>query len=285
MRLPAAQSALFIILVSILSGCATVEKVKLADEDFVGKPISIKTEVPFVEQTPSLCGPTALYMVAKLSKPELDLDQVKALTFSPGAKGTYKQDLLSGARRLGLAPYQVASLHQVFDYLAEQTPVLIFHQTDFLWQNYWHFSVLTGYDRAKQTFAVHIGNSPYRDMDISQVVKTWKLGGEWAYVIFPAGHLPKPASFEDALANSLAFIRLTFYSAAVELAEEMQKRWPEHYEADLVLADAYSKLNRDEDAVRALHAAYRKNPQNAVLAKKIAELKSDQKNVLKSRVN
>ena len=264
---------LFIALsLGIFSSCASVEKVKLADEDFVGKPLVITSSVPFEEQTPELCGPTALYMAAKNLKPELTLSQVKSFTFSPGAKGSYKQDILAAARRLGMAPYSVASLHQVFDYLAEGTPVIIFHQTDFLWQNYWHFSVLTGYNKPKNTFSVHIGDSPYHDMDISQVVNTWKLGGQWAYVIMLPEALPERASFEDVLDNGLALVRLEFFDAAERLAESMLKRWPDRYEADLILADVLSKKNKSELALAALKRAYQKNPTNLVLKKKILEL-------------
>ncbi len=262
----------FAISLSLFSGCASVEKVKLADEDFVGKPLVITNNIPFQEQTPELCGPTALYMAAKSLKPELNLDQVRSFTFSPGAKGSYKQDLLAASRRMGLAPYAVASLNQVFDYLADGTPVLIFHQTDFLWQNYWHFSVLTGYDKPKETFAVHIGPYPNRNMDISDVVRTWKLGGQWAYVVMLPGIIPERASFEDSLDNSLAFIRLEFFNEAETLAQQMQKRWPDRYEVDLVMADLLSKRKEGKLALQALKRAYQKNPKNLVLKKKISEL-------------
>ena len=266
------SALVFSIQIASFSGCATTEKVKLEDADFIGKPLVIVNNIPFVEQTPELCGPTALYMSVKNIKPDLKLEQIKSLTFSPGAKGTYKQDLLSASRRLGLAPYSVASLNQIFSYLAEGVPVIIFHQTDFLWQNYWHFSVLTGYDKPKQTFIVHIGPYPFRSMDISELVKTWKLGGQWAYVVLLPGTLPEYASFEDALDNGLAFIRLELLESALELSQNMQKRWPDRYEADLMMADIYAKKSDNKLALQSLKTAYQKNPKNLILKKKISEL-------------
>ena len=259
--------------VLMLSACATSEKVKLKDDDFQGLPWVIVNSVPFQEQTPALCGPTALYMVSKPLKSTLTLDEVLALTYTPGAKGTFKQDLVAGARRLGLAPYSVSSLHQIFSYLGEGTPVVIFHQTDFLWRNFWHFSVLTGYNRFKETFSVHIGPYPFHEMDISEVVKTWKRGEEWAYVVVSPENLPERAKFEDALANALAFLRLEFYEKAKDLGLQMQTRFPERAEPDIVLADAYSKLNAPEQAKKALESALRKDPKNAIWKKKLAEFK------------
>src|SRR5450759_1470175 len=169
-----------------MSGCATsYKKVQLQDADFVGKPLVINNNVPFVEQTPKLCGPTALYMVTKSFRPELTFDEVTQLTFSPVASGTYKQDLLAGARRLGMAPYRVASLTQIIDYLAHETPVVLFHRTGFLWKDYWHYSVITGYNRRTETFSLHIGPYQYRDTDISDLIGSWIEGGSWAYVVLP----------------------------------------------------------------------------------------------------
>jgi hypothetical protein len=255
----------------IATGCASAPPVRLSAEETANKPIAIKNNIPFIEQTTALCGPTALYMATKNLRPELALDQITALTFSPQAKGTYKQDLLAGARRLGFAPYPVDSLGGMIAEVAQGTPVIIFHQTDFLWQNYWHFSVLAGYDLDDQAFLVHIGKQAFHEMSFAKIQKTWNEGGRWAYVILAPGNLPVSATFDDALENSLAFLRLGNEVGASALAEQMAKRWPTRYEVDVVRAEALSKQNQNQAALLALKTAYQKNPQNLVLKKKIEE--------------
>lgn len=210
------------------TGCAISRKqILLRDEDFVGKPVSLVNDIPFIEQPPQLCGPSALYMVAKSHRTELQLEEVTRITFTPQARGSYKQDMLSGARRLGMAPYKVRTLSGIFDELAAGRPVLVFHRTGFMWKDYWHYSVLTGYDRRDETFTAHIGPYSHHEMDISDFVHSWEEGDSWAYVILRPQDLPTEATFEEALANGQALLRLRNDGAAHALAQAMTRRWPE----------------------------------------------------------
>jgi hypothetical protein len=265
------KSMLLLVAFTFLSGCAS-HYIKLEDSDFVGKPISVNNSVPFVEQTSTLCGPTALYMAAKNLKPAITLDEVTKLTLSPGASGTYKQDMLAATRRLGLAPYQVNGLSGIFSSLAAGTPVIIFHETDFFTKHFWHYSVLTGYDRPKQKFYLHIGKSPYYAMDMSELDRSWKKGESWAYIVMMPNQLPPLASVDETRDNALAFLRLGFTLDAEALAIEMEKRWPDRYEADVILAEVYSLKNKGKIAISYLRAASKKEPGNLALKKKIHEI-------------
>jgi hypothetical protein len=268
------KSSLWLLLVAMLgSGCATTyDKMNLRDEDFAGKPLVIVNEVPFLEQPPELCGPSALYMVAKPYSSTLKLEDVTKLSFSPKASGSYKQDMLSATRRLGLAPYSVKTLPEIIDYLADKTPVVIFHRTGFLWKDLWHYSVLTGYSKMDETFSMHIGPYAYRTAAMSQVLGSWKEGGNWAFVVLPPQKLPELANFQEALDNSLAFLRLDQVQNAYDLSSQMVQRWPEHYEANVVMADALVKLKQNKRALIALKDAAKKEPHNSELNEKIVEL-------------
>jgi hypothetical protein len=257
-----------------VSGCATTSysKVELRDESLVGKPMAVVNDIPFIEQTPKLCGPTALFMAAKKHLPELSLNEVTNLAYTPLASGAYKQDMLSATRRIGLAPYRVESMEGIFDHLARGTPVVLFHRTKFLWKDYWHYSVVTGYDRREENFTLHIGPYEHRDADISKLMGSWKEGGNWAFVVLPVGQLPESATVEEATENSIAFLRLDRPDAAYSIATEMAKRWPDRYEADVVLAEVWMKRNQPKEALRALERAQRKEPKNSILSKKILEL-------------
>jgi hypothetical protein len=254
------------------SGCATTyDRVRLNDEDFVGKPLAIVNAVPFVEQEPKLCGPTALYMVTKSYLPDETLAEVSSMSFTPGASGAYPQDMLSATRRLGMAPYLVKSFPQIVDFLAKGVPVVIFHRTGFLWKDYWHYSVLTGYDRLHETFSMHIGPYAYKNADISDVLGSWNEGGKWAFVALAPSQIPSSADYPETLDNSFAFLRLGMNEAAYQLSSQMLLRWPERYEADVVMAEALLKLNESKKALTALKRAFQKEPDNASLKAKIQE--------------
>lgn len=258
----------------IASGCASTphERIAVSDQDFEGKPVSIVNDIPFVEQPLRLCGPTALYMAAKPLRPDLSLEETEKIVMSPGASGTYKQDLLSATRRLGLAPYSLESPREIFETLASRKPVILFHKTRFLGKEYWHYSVLTGYDRRTRDFTVHIGNEIHRRMDIEDLLQDWAAGGKWAAVVADPAKIPDSANYSDALENGLTFLRLGEIEAARALGSAMEARWPERFESELVLAEAYLRSNRKPEAVASLRKAAAKAPTNQMISKKLAEL-------------
>ena len=132
----------------------------------------------------------------------------------------------------------------MINYLAIKTPVILFHRTTFLWKGLWHYSVITGYNRRSETFSLHAGSDAYRDMDISEVVGAWIEGGRWSYVMLPPESLPDIVPFPEAIENALAFLRLGKHEAAYQLSQSILKRWPERYEADVIMAQVLLKRQR-----------------------------------------
>lgn len=256
-------------------GCATTSRSPVIDEGaFVDKPLVIVNDVPFVEQPRALCGPTALYMASKPYNPNLRLEEVTQFTFTPEAKGAYQLDMVAAARRLGLAPYKVKDVSEVFEYLAAGVPVLIFHQTEFLWKKYWHYSVLTGYDRERETFSLHIGRDKNKNIKMTRLLESWKAGGSWAYVILEPKNIPPKAAFEEALDHDQVFLRLGMEKEVSELSQAMLQKWPKHYETDVILAEYFLVQKERSKAIQSLQRASLKNPENQLLRKKLRELKS-----------
>lgn len=263
---------LSILLLSI--GCASTQRKKdfANSESFRDKPLGIVNNVPFIEQPRELCGPTALYMVIKNLKPSIELETVTDLTFTPEAKGAFKQDILSASRRLGFAPYRVTSADEIFASLASRNPVLIFHSAAFLWRDYWHYSVVTGYDLRAHHFSVHIGPYPYREMNITKLLQSWEKGGSWAYIVLPPNQLPADASFEGALENYQIFNRLNLIIPSQEIAHAIQTRWPDRYESDVIIAESLMGKNKMPQALVSLKRALSKNPKNTMLRQKVIQV-------------
>ena len=259
-------------------GCASsYPKVDLTRENFTNVPARIELNVPFVEQTPELCGPTALYMVGKTLVPTLQLEAVKKLSFTPKAKGSFPQDMVSATRRLHLQPYLVRSTTEIIDRLAMGSPIIIFHRTGFLWKDFWHYSVLTGYDLKSEKLVMHIGPYENRYADLSQVIGSWNEGGKWAFLIARGTDLPPGVLLQDALDNALAFLRLGYTDDALFLSNEMLKRWPERYEADVIKAQALLQNHQKSEAIAELKIGLKKEPQNERLKEKILEFSRSEK--------
>ena len=257
-----------------LSACAASKPRPELDSDFGARPIASSHEIPFIPQTPKLCGPTALRMAMNRYRPELSLEEISTALMSPKAKGTFKQDLLAGARRFGLATYEVPTVYEMIDHLAEGTPVILFHNAGFFWKEYWHYSVMTGYDLRERNFYLHIGERESFPMKMEKVLESWDQGGNWAYVVVSPNRIPKFGTLEEALDNALVFLRIGLVDPARALGQQIAARWPDAYQADVILADAFLKLNRRALAYKHLKEAARKNPANQILKQKVRDLRN-----------
>lgn len=243
---------------------------KMKEVDLGTKPRAISNSIPFTPQTPELCGPTALYMAMKPHLPNLTVEELTQMSFTPGAKGTFKQDLLAAARRYGMATYPVENMYEMMDYLSQGVPVVLFHSTSILWREFWHYSVLTGYNADKEVFTLHIGDRESYEMDADDILDSWSVGGNWAYVLLPPNEIPKFATLGQSIDNGLAFLRLGKFEEAKEISLESLRRWPEDFQADIILADVMMKKKRFREAHRFLKQGVAKNPSNVFLKKKEA---------------
>jgi hypothetical protein len=257
----------------LATGCATARPVaELRGVDFGTRPRAITLRVPFVEQTPLLCGPTALWMVLRANQVRVPLEEVTKTVYTPDARGTYKQDLLAGARRFGLAPYPVDSPYEMIYHLARGRPVVVFHSTGFLWKNFWHYSVLTGYDLARETFTIHIGPFENKELPMADVLRSWMEGGRWSYVLLKPGQIAEFARPEEAVDNALVFLRIGFTGAAERLAEAASARWPGDSRPEILLADALAHRGFPALARAHLRRALARDPGNVALKSKVAGL-------------
>ncbi len=258
---------------ALFSACAGIPHRTELDTLMLGadKPIAVTLNVPFVPQGKNLCGPTALLMVLRYQGASPEDSEMNGMLMSPGANGTYKQDFLAGSRRLGFAPYPVKTFREMLEQIAEGNPVVIFHSTAFLGKEYWHYSVLTGYDLREQKAILHIGEKNFYEMDMSRLIFNWELGGSWSYVVAKPEKLPSGATLEDSIANGLAFLRLGLLEQARKAGEAAIVRWPLSFEAEVVLADALFRLDQRKNGLAHLKRAVSKNPDNLPLRKKLME--------------
>lgn len=253
----------------LLGGCATS---KIQDYRSTNEPTNKKLEVPFVAQGDNLCGPATLKMASEKYIPGTPLETYKKFAFAEKAGGTFKSDMLSTTRRLGLVPYRVSNLKTMLSEIDQNRPVIVFQNLGLSWFPKWHYALLTGYDSQKNIVYLHSGFTAYDEMGFSLFVRTWKRGENWSYAILPSDIIPSYAEWEEVLDNATTFDNLKNIDVSRNIYSSMTKRWPNRFEPYLGLANIEYALNKKKSAISYIKKAIEIEPNHPALLYNLAVL-------------
>lgn len=221
-------------------GCATAIR-PLGSRLAAGVAPEAKTEVAFVPMEKNFRGPTVLKMAAEFHQPQRPMTAYTGHVFTEQLEGPLKADMISAARRLGLAPYKVPSPETMFNEIARSQPVVAFQNLGATWLPAWHYSLVVGYSAGENTVLLHGGAKPYEEMSFDRFLKTWERGGKWAYVLVPPSSIPPHADFKEAIDNAVLFEILGRQDLAMRLYRAMAVKWPNRFEPLLGIATIQHK--------------------------------------------
>lgn len=229
--------------------CSSLHQRKLENNLSRKKNIDFKLSVPFYRQKDNYCGPNSLYSIVSYYEPhQFTSENIEDMTFTPGSKGTYKRDMLSAARRLGYAAYEIEPEEYIAS-LQAKVPILVFQNLGLSWSPTWHYSILTGFSGDQETFYHHNGYEKHQPLTPRKLINTWERGGAWSYVIVFPDYLPNFVSVKQAMANIKIFIRLNNEQAAIDILKQAVQRWPASSEIHAVLAIIYEKRKNYRQAL------------------------------------
>jgi hypothetical protein len=256
-----ALAGFFVTAVLILSGCATPQVSQLA-RDFPlttvatagtkSIPISASIPgVPFFPQDDFQCGPAALAMVAQHAGVKVLPDALTQQVFVPGRKGSFQVEMLTATRRQALVAYPLQpQLEDLLREVASGNPVLVFQNLSLQVYPMWHYAVVIGFDRARNTVVLHSGVTERLEMSLFTFERTWARGEHWAMVALVPERLPATAQAERFTAAAAGLERVQ--PAAAQVAYETAlKAWPGQRAAMIGLGNtAYALGKKDEAAAR-----------------------------------
>lgn len=221
-----------------------------------------KLQVQFIPQQPQECGPTVLRMATAHLRPDLDFDVYRRMSFREEAHGSFKMDLLSAARRLGLAPYKVRSPQDLIHQIDSGHPVIVYQNLGLEWLPAGHYALMIGYSEGPQEVYLHSDQKPEQALSISRFYSTWKRGGSWAYVILPVDQVPANADFEETLENAMVFERLGEAELAERLYQNLAEHWPDRYEPHVGLTALYTQVGSPQKALESALSALKIAPEH-----------------------
>lgn len=239
-----------------LAGCvtATPELARLIDQ--WPSELPSQSHIPgvaFVAQEDYQCGPAALSMVAQHAGVQHTLSYWVDLVYLPARQGSLQIELLAASRRNGLPAYVLTpSLRAVLQEVSAGHPVLVLQNLAFTWSPLWHYAVVIGFDRSKNTVTLHSGRSADLLLSLSTFERTWARAERWAMVALPPSQLPATALADPYVASVAALERGNPLAAQTAYASALI-RWPSHRIALIGAGNsayALGQLNRAAMAYR-----------------------------------
>lgn len=195
-----------VVLMGMLSGCAT-QSVSMLDKWPAHLPPRIEhTQTPFFPQDDYQCGPAALATSLVKNGISVTPEQLVSQVYVPKRKGSLQIEMLATARRSGAFSMTIpGTLESLLTEVAAGNNVIVLQNLSLAVSPIWHYAVVIGYDLQRAEIILRSGTTRRLSMPMTTFEHTWKRSQYWAMVTLPPGQLPKTATAESTIAALLAF--------------------------------------------------------------------------------
>lgn len=226
----------------LLTGCASTPQTRqLLQFQPGGVPVVHEIEqTPFFPQSRYQCGPAALATVLSSHGIDVTPDDLVEQVYTPGLAGSMAEEITATARRYGMLAYPLSPiLDDVLAEVAHDHPVLVFQNLGLRWIPRWHFAVVVGYDLDAQTLVLRSGTTRRWTTPLATFERTWARGQHRAWVIVPAGTVPRTADALPYLKTARELERTGKPGAARHAWLAGTIAWPENFRAWMALGNSY----------------------------------------------
>jgi hypothetical protein len=226
----------------LLTGCASTPQTgQLLQSQPGGLPVAHEIErTPFFPQSRHQCGPAALATVLSAHGIDVTPDDLVVQVYTPGLTGSMAEEITATARRYGMLAYPLSPLlEDVLTEIAHDHPVLVFQNLGLRWIPRWHFAVVVGYDLDAQTLVLRSGTTRRWITPLATFERTWARGRHRAWVIVPAGTVPRTAAALPYLKTARELERTGKPGAARHAWLAGTITWPENFRAWMALGNSY----------------------------------------------
>jgi tetratricopeptide (TPR) repeat protein len=274
-RAPAIVGAL-VFLVLLLTGCATPQMTSLERWPASLPESALIGNVPFYPQEDYQCGPAALAMATGAAGLQLKPDDLVDQVYMPARKGSLQLEMLATGRRYGLLTHRLKpSMEALLHEVAAGNPVIVLQNLSFSFAPVWHYAVVIGYDRTRNTLTLHSGRTERMEMSLFTFERTWERGGHWAMLTLPPTRLPATAEPESYAASAAALERNAPRAAQAAYAAALHV-WPAHRTLWLGAGNTAYALGQTDAALQAYQKLVALHPEFADGWNNLAQVLLDQ---------
>jgi hypothetical protein len=196
------------------------------------------SDTPYFPQSDYQCGPAALATILGAAGESVTADALVHEVYISGRKGSLQAELLTAARRHGRIAYVLEpSLSALLGELEQGRPVLVLQNFGASFLPHWHYAVVIGYDRERDTFLLRSGREPRQELAARRFLGTWSRADQWSFIALPPGALPADANAARYLDAVSALEALGNHGAVTPAYEAALGRWPDEALAWFALAN------------------------------------------------
>lgn len=228
MRLTGLRAAALAVGLALLGACAPAPDLARDVPPQVPSRAAVQG-VPLIEQADFYCGPASLAMVMQWSGHDVTQDQIAALSFSPGAEGTYLADMIGAARRQGQLAVNIHGFGALLKEVAAGNPVIVFQNLGLQIAPRWHYAVVVGYNMDREQVVLHSGELDRVTMSLDLFARTWRRGDFWALAVLPPDRLPVSPDQWAILGAAAALERVERHEAAEAAYAAGGAAWPDNW--------------------------------------------------------
>lgn len=265
-------SALSLIL--LLAGCSTpqTQALRMAPASAENGVVELNA-VPFFAQGEGNGAPAALASLLGHSGRSVTPEELAGQLRAADGEEARLIEMAAVARRQGRLVYPLApKLEAVLAALHQGFPVLVRQNSGFSMFPSWHYGVVVGADRARETFWLRSGDSERLAQSFAAFERSWGRGGSWGVLLIDPRQIP------DTLDPRMVIRELALMERAGAVADAQAGfnaavlNWPEQKPAWLGLASASLALGEVERAESTLRELVRRAPQYGAGLNNLADL-------------
>jgi tetratricopeptide (TPR) repeat protein len=271
-RGPRALGPALVVLLVLLSGCASQGPTLRSLPAESGPQRAELTSTPFFPQSDYQCGPAALATVLTASGVATSPEALVPKVYLPGRQGSLQLELVAAARQFDRLAYVLEpDLSHLVAEVAAGRPVLVMQNLGVASYPIWHFAVVVGYDRETEQLVLRSGRTERLTMSVRRFLGTWARADRWAMVLLEPGQSPvRPDAvrYMTAAAALEATGRLDAAEAAYAKGREL---WPGSALPTLGIANIALTRGDAARAVQAYDEALVSDPDNVAARHNLAE--------------
>ncbi len=264
------RSLLLCIVLLLFSGCVSKNYDSLSNDKSIVE--SKKLSLAIYPQEEYFCGPSSMATLLNNQHVEFVYSDVVGATFTPALKGTLQIEMKATARRYGLIPYEInPKLAAVLSEVSNNRPVLILFNLGLDPLPVWHYSVVTGFNKAtKEIFLSGVKNTQTW-MSFEEFERFFERGGSWAVVALKPPLLPI-ASSEKEMIRAIADMAEVGYKEQAKLAaDNYVKQHPLSFLGSMMLANIHYEMKDYFNATTEYRRALVLKPNDPVVLNNLAQ--------------
>lgn len=257
----------------LITGCTSKQRVLSDQAQARELPEAVELDqTPFFPQSDYQCGPAALATVLSYSGVAVTPDALVDRVYIPDRQGSLQAEIAAAARREGRLAYVLEpQLGALMAELSAGRPVLVLQELGWGPARTWHYAVVMGYSTASGRLILRSGTTRREQLSVSQFLRSWRGGGNWAMVVIEPGQLPAEAD-EDRYLRAAAAMELAGQpQATVAAFAAAVAAWPGSAGANFGLGNAYYRQGDYMAAARLYLAALKVEPDNPAMLNNLAQ--------------